>query len=59
MVGNVTVIHTLCLMAVFTHYVTPTVFLYLAAAGVSRFWHRNMWVVYLAMAVAAALMPLH
>jgi hypothetical protein len=53
-------IHTLYLVAVlFAHYITPTVLLYVVAAVVSRFWHKDMWVVYLAMAMTAALIPLH
>ena len=58
MVCFAAVIHTLSAVAVFAHYATPTV-LYLVAAVVSRFWHKDMWVVYLAMAVTAALIPLH
>ena len=60
MISFATMIQTLYVAAVFlAHYITPTVLLYVVAAAVSRFWHKNMWVVYLAMAMVAALIPLH
>jgi hypothetical protein len=58
MISIALVVHATCgMMAV--HWLTPAVFLYVVAAIVSRFWHKDMWIVYLAMAVMAAWMPHH
>jgi hypothetical protein len=53
MVSFITLIHALRVE------ISPTVLLYLVAAIVSRFWHKDMWIVYLAMAITAALIQLH
>jgi hypothetical protein len=34
-------------------HVSHTAWLYLAAAVVARFWHKYLWVIYLALAIAA------
>jgi len=55
----VTVITSLAHLAACVGQVDHTVTLYFAAAVVARFWHEKIWIVYLAMAMTAAVMPGH
>ncbi len=52
-------VQTIWRAAFLPSWANSMVLLYIAAAIVSRFWHDKMWVVYLAIAAAAAAASCH